>query len=52
MSLLPISLIFFRTVIVVKQYCNKETPQLVTVCHLPMDVMAMQYHIEDQACLL
>ena len=44
-TLLPMSLIFFRTVIAVKQYCNKETPQLVTICHLPMDVMAVKYHI-------
>ena len=45
MSLLPISLVFYRTGIVVKQYHNKETLQLATICHPPMDVMVMQYCI-------
>ena len=45
MSLLPISLVFYRTGIVVKQYCNKETLQLATICHPPVDAVAMQYCI-------
>ena len=44
MLLLPISLAFYRTGLIVKQYYTQETLQPATVHHPPVDTVAMQYH--------
>ena len=44
MLLLPISLVFYRTGLIVKQYYTQETLQPATVHHPPVDTVAMQYH--------
>ena len=44
MLLLPISLVFYRSGLIVKQYYTQETLQRATVHHPPVDTVAMQYH--------
>ena len=48
MLLLPISLVFYRTGLIVKQYYTKETIQPAIIHCSPMDTVAMQYHIVRQ----
>ena len=52
MLLLPISLAFYRTGLIVKQYYTSETLQLATIRRPPVGTVAMQYHTKDQVFLL